>query len=296
MNPRELGFLLLTSSLGDPGRKPLTTAQFRELTARVRNMRKPEEDRNIIAEDLILLGYDRDTATRILSLLSQKALASRYVQRGAEKGCFPLVRLNDNYPAVLRTKLGMDAPGTLWIKGDITLLFEKAVSLVGSRDLREDNFSFAREAGRQAALQGYVLISGNARGADRAAQEACLENGGKVICVVADELCSQPDNVDILYISEDGYDLPFSAQRALQRNRIIHCLGQRVLVAQSNLGKGGTWSGTTKNLRNNWTPVCCYDDGSEANRELNRQGAFLIGFDDLSDFSKLPQPDKGFFD
>ena len=274
----------------------MTTAQFRELTARVRNMAKPEEDRDIVEKDLMSLGYDRETAQRILWLLSQKGLAKRYVQRGFENGCFPLVRLNSNYPAPLRNKLGMDAPGTLWIKGDITLLFEKAVSLVGSRELKHMNLDFAREAGHQAALQGYVLISGNARGADRAAQDACLENGGKVISVVADELCAQPDNTDILYISEDGYDLPFSANRALQRNRVIHCLGQKVLVAQSDLGKGGTWSGTAKNLRNNWTPVYCYNDGSEAVMELNRQGAYLIGFDGLTDFFKLPQPEEGLFD
>ena len=98
----------------------------------------------------------------------------------------------------------MDAPGTLWIKGDITLLFEKAVSLVGSRELKHMNLDFAQEAGRQAALQGYVLISGNARGADRAAQDACLEAGGQVISVVADSLQNQPLTENVLYLSRCG--------------------------------------------------------------------------------------------
>ena len=44
MNAREEGFLLLTSHLGDPDRKPLTTAQLRTLWARVRGMDAPEEE------------------------------------------------------------------------------------------------------------------------------------------------------------------------------------------------------------------------------------------------------------
>ena len=40
--------------------------------------------------------------------------------------------------------------------------------------MRQENRTFAEEVGRQAALQGLTLVSGNARGADRAAQESCV--------------------------------------------------------------------------------------------------------------------------
>ena len=45
MTPREQGFLLLTSRLGDPERKPLTVAQFRTLAKQVQAMAAPEESR-----------------------------------------------------------------------------------------------------------------------------------------------------------------------------------------------------------------------------------------------------------
>ena len=51
MNPREQGFLLLTSCLGDPDRKPLTDAQLRMLTERMRLMEKGA-DRDLFPEDL----------------------------------------------------------------------------------------------------------------------------------------------------------------------------------------------------------------------------------------------------
>ena len=170
----------------------------------------------------------------------------------------------------------MDCPTVLWGKGDLSLLFQPGIALVGSRDLDPENFVFARSVGRYAAENGFVLISGNARGADRAGQEAALAAGGKVVSVVADKLTDKKSDPNILYLSEDSFDLPFANHRALNRNRIIHSLGARTYVAQCNLGHGGTWDGTTKNLQHGWSPVYCFDDGSDASRELQNQGAELV--------------------
>ena len=296
MNPREQGFLLLTSYLGDPSRKPLTIPQFRELTLRVRNMERPGADRTMTEDDLVVLGYSRSAANRILTLLSHTEQLQWYLRSGKLNSCFPITRINENYPPLLHKRLGTECPGSLWVKGDISLLYEPGISLVGSRDLLPDNLEFACQAGLQAAKQGYVLISGNARGADQAAQQACLGAGGKVICVVADPLERHSLKPDVLYIAEDGFDIPFSAQRALQRNRIIHCLGQKVLVAQSSLRKGGTWNGTTKNLRRGYSPVFCFDDSSAAAIELSQMGATLIKTHALSDFSKLQPTETSFID
>lgn len=296
MTPGEQGFLLLTGFLGDPLRKPLTVAQFRTLTARMRDMQKPSEERELTEADLIAIGYSRDTAMRILSLLSSREQLDWYLQKGRQQGCYPITRVSDGYPLSLRKKLGADCPGSLWAKGDISILDGPGIALVGSRELRNANSAFAREAGKQAALQGYTLISGNARGADRIAQESCLEHGGRVISVVADALEKCPAWKDILYLSEEGFDLAFSAHRALSRNHVIHCLAQKVIVAQSRSGKGGTWSGTAKNLRNSWTPVFCYDDGSEAVRELGQMGAVRICTEDLKNISTLQPGTMNFID
>ena len=96
----------------------------------------------------------------------------------------------------------------------------------------------------------------------------------------------------MLYLSEDGFDEEFSAQRALSRNRCIHALGRMVFVAQCDLQKGGTWSGTVKNLRFGWSPVACFRDGSEASRQLEQMGAYQIGLEDLQDFACLQMPDN----
>lgn len=291
MNPRERGFLLLTSHLGDPDRSVLTVAQLRTLAMRVQDMVPEQTDRELTEADLMVLGYNREMAERIVHLLAQESLLDAYLAKGKRQGSVPITRVSDWYPHILRQRLGLDSPGCLWARGDVEILNTPAIALVGSRDLREPNREFAEAVGAQAARQGLTLVSGNARGADRAAQEACLRAGGKVISIVADSLNRVPLR-NVLYLSEDGFDVEFSAQRALSRNRCIHALGRMVFVAQSELKKGGTWSGTVRNLRFGWSPVVCFRDGSEAAEQLEQMGAYQIGLADLQDFTCLQTPDN----
>lgn len=295
MRTTERGFLLLTGHLGNPERRVLTTAQLRTLADRMKDAKKPEENRELLEKDLVKLGYDREMAKRILGLLEEEAVLDYYLRRAGQMECIPITRVSPGYPLLLRQRLGLDSPGCLWAKGDIRILNTPAIALVGSRELRESNRRFAEAVGRQAAEQGLTLVSGNARGADRTAQEACLEAGGRVISIVADELSKQPRRRNLLYLSEDGFDEPFSAQRALSRNRCIHALGRMVFVAQSDLGKGGTWDGTVKNLRFGWSPVACFRDGSGAAEQLEQMGAYLVDGDDLRDLEMRPEREWTFF-
>ncbi len=290
MNALERGFLLLSSHLGDPERKVLTTAQLRTLALRVQNAEKPTEDRALSEKDLLGLGYGRERSRRILALLEGEAQLDAYLSRAKRFDCVPITRVSPGYPLILRQRLGLDSPGCLWAKGDLPLLNTPAIALVGSRELREENREFAAAVGRQAAAQGLTLVSGNARGADRTAQDACLEAGGRVISIVADELNKQPQIRNVLYLSEEDFSEPFSVHRALSRNRCIHALGQMVFVAQSDLGRGGTWDGTVKNLRFGWSSVACFRDGSESSRQLEQLGAYLVGREDLDDFSIIKEP------
>lgn len=296
MTAREKGFLLLSSHLGDPERKPLSVPQLRTLAERMGRMSAPEQERELEERDLTALGYGQEMARRILSLLDAEDVLEYYLNQGKKMGCLPVTRVSPGYPRILRKRLSLDSPGCLWAKGDLSLLDTPAIALVGSRELREPNRAFAEEVGRQAALQGLALVSGNARGADKAAQNACLEAGGTVISVVADGLASHKSRENVLYLSEDSFDAEFTAQRALSRNRVIHALGRMVFVAQSSFRSGGTWDGTVKNLRFGWSPVCCYDDGSEAAEQLEQMGAYLVDTDALTDMGSLAQREYNFLD
>ena len=94
----------------------------------------------------------------------------------------------------------------------------------------------------------------------------------------------------MLYLSESSFEEPFSAQRALSRNRIIHSLGAVTFVAQCGCRTGGTWDGTEKNLRLGWSPVYCYADGSPTQHLLADMGAVPVTEEQLCDFASLPKP------
>lgn len=289
MTSREKGFLLLTSRLGDPSRKTLTTPQLRNLAGRARDLDMKDPNRSMTPSDLVKLGYAPEMAQRILDLLSDKELLEYYLHRGARQNCQVLTRVSRGYPAQVRAKLGLESPGCLWAKGDLSLLERPSVSAVGSRDLGHANREFAHEVGVQAARQGYVLVSGNARGADTESQEACLAAGGCVISVVADRLEKQPERERVLYLSEDSFDDGFSAQRAISRNRVIHALSGKTFVSQCAEDIGGTWDGTVKNLKAGWSSVYCFCDGSPASRRLQDMGAVPIEKGQLADFSRLQE-------
>ena len=292
MKPTEQGYLLLTSRMGDQHRAVLTVAQLRKLAIAVTSAERPRQDSVLQQADLVALGYSHPEAQRITDLLQQEQRLKHYLFKARQNQCLPITRVTQGYPLLLRQKLGLDSPGVLWAKGERSLLNQPAIALVGSRELAAENAAFAAEVGRQAALQGYVLVSGNARGADRMAQESCLAAGGQVISIVADSLQEQPVRENILYLSEDSFDLPFSAHRALSRNRLIHAMAGVSIVAQCSLEKGGTWSGSVDNLRHSYSRLCVFSDGSSGAQALIDRGGCSVTLQALSDISALHTEDQ----
>ena len=295
MNPREAGFLLLGSCLGDPARRPLTPPQLQRLAARVRLHPIPGADEEeLTPAHLFKLGCSHSEAEHIVSLLSETDRLSAYLDRAGALGLQCLTRANPRYPRRLMRALGDRAPSVLWFDGNLDLLQRTGLSLVGSRELRPENRAFAQAAGLQMARQGYVLVSGGARGADAAAQASCLTGGGQVIAVLAGPLTGASHR-NLLLCCEDSFDLPFSPARALSRNRLIHILGEKTLVAQAAFGSGGTWAGATENLRRGWSPVFCFTDGSPGAKALLERGATGVTISQLTDCSSLQPAQTVFF-
>lgn len=295
MNPREAGFLLLGSCLGDPARRPLTPPQLQRLAARVRLHPIPGAgEEELTPAHLFKLGCSHSEAEHIVSLLSETDRLSAYLDRAGALGLQCLTRANPRYPRRLMRALGDRAPSVLWFDGNLDLLQRTGLSLVGSRELRPENRAFAQAAGLQMARQGYVLVSGGARGADAAAQASCLTGGGQVISVLAGPLTGASHR-NLLLCCEDSFDLPFSPARALSRNRLIHILGEKTLVAQAAFGSGGTWAGATENLRRGWSPVFCFTDGSPGAKALLERGATGVTISQLTGFSSLQPAQTVFF-
>ena len=253
----------------------LSLAQARELSRRARAAGIGEEDpfRDVTVKDVRRLGYSEYEAGHIVSLLSRERQLDGYLLAAEKADVAVITRLDARFPQRLREQLGARCPAALFCRGDLELLQSVCVSVVGSRHLASPGAQFAAQAGRLAAREGFTLCSGDAMGADRTAQEACLRGGGSVLIFPATELVYCPIRKNTLYVAEGGFELGFSAQRALGRNRFIHAMGEKTLVAQTSFGKGGTWNGSLDNLQHEYSPLFVFDDGSEGARALCARGA-----------------------
>jgi DNA processing protein len=207
------------------------------------------------------LGSDSRLVERVADFLFQdpgerrtaidvaRARADRALARAAQAG-YCLVTLDDDrYPAWLREI--PDPPPVLWAQGDVRVLAEPAVAVVGSRAALPSSLAVARRLGRELAEAGLVVVSGLARGVDGAAHEGALDasgGDGRTIAVLGSGL-------DVVYpsehrplaqrISASGVvisELPPEA-RALKhhfplRNRLISGLSRAVVVVEASEQSG----------------------------------------------------------
>jgi predicted Rossmann fold nucleotide-binding protein DprA/Smf involved in DNA uptake len=294
LNAASQGYLLLCCDLGEPDAKPLTMTQLHTLRLRVKAADRPAHKQEALTlETLAALGCTPALSAQILQLLSRGEALSRYLSLARQAGCFPVTCLDADYPPRLR-QLGKAAPVVFFGKGDRSLLSRRCIGAVGSRRLLAPNRAFAEHVGTLAAREGFLLTSGNACGADQTAQNACLSAGGGVIAFVPNALPAEPLPERLLMLSEGGFHCGSSAARALRRNAFIHALAEKVFVAQSGFEEGGTWAGTTDNLRHGWSQVCAFDDGSPAARAFAAAGASMLEAA-FPSISGVAQSQKTFF-
>ena len=279
MTTAELGFLLLCCDIAD-GLPPLTLHRLELLRRRMQAQECSKPDCELDAQAFEALGYKKEYAAYLSALFAREEALDTYLTLGAQRQCYPLTCVSDGFPP-LRARLGTRCPAVLFYRGDLSLLQAKRITLVGSRQLSEQGRAFAERIGQLAAKEGYTLVSGNARGADKTAQDACLAHGGSVISVVSEPLYAlpQPDE-RMLYLAESGWHQEFTPARALSRNRLIHALGERSFVAQCAPGSG-TRKGAEDALKHGIAPVFVHKDGTKEAEALASLGAALICLDSL---------------
>lgn len=254
--------LLLFAPLA--GEKALSSAEFQrmEQTLAVLGPALAGLDGDLTEQELTRLGVKPQWAERILFRLEQGAALDRQLKLLAGRGITPITRISEEYPQRIRETLGPRGPVLLYCAGNLSLLQRECISLVGSRHLRPKGMRFARALGAQAAQEGLVYVSGGASGADTEGFEGAMEQGGSAILFLPDSLMMRMRGMKgllasgrLLLVSEYGYAMNFSGQRAYARNRLIHAMGQKTFVAQADYGRGGTWNGVMENLKNGWSPV-----------------------------------------
>ncbi|MGH9971860.1 MAG: DNA-processing protein DprA [Pyrinomonadaceae bacterium] len=297
--------LLLTAPLivgdtDDVTIKILSLSETNKLARRLKEMG---------VEPLDLLGTARaELLDKLSSLISSERLEnlldrgfqmSQALEKWSGRGIWITSRTDTDYPLRLKSKLKEQAPTLIYGCGDKTLLQNGGLAVVGSRKADEQSLNFTNSVGQLAAAAGVTIISGGARGVDRAAMEACLNSGGKAIGVLAEQLfrlAVAPDCREwvregrLTLVSLVDPAAGFNVGNAMQRNKVIYALGEAGLVVSSDVNKGGTWAGAIEQLeRFKGCPVYVLtsNDTPDGNRELQSRGAIAWPQPETADELKL---------
>ena len=163
------------------------------------------------------------------------------------EGCSFLLWNMPQFPLLLQEVA--DAPLFFYYKGDLSLLSNPTVGVVGSRRCTHEGLAVAAFFSRGLSLAGVTVISGMAKGIDRAAHVAGLKECGKSIGVLGTgvDVVYPPCNADLaeamgregLLLSEFAPGAAAASTHFPIRNRLISGLSRGVLVVEA-AGRSGS--------------------------------------------------------
>ena len=155
--------------------------------------------------------------------------------------------LSKDYPEKLKEI--SDPPLVLYVKGNISLLNEKSISIVGTRKPTTYGKIVCENFSKELSKAGLVTVSGLAYGIDTIVAEKTLEVNGKTIAVLAGgldsiypsqntSLANKIINNNGLLVSEYHIGIKPLNYHFVSRNRIISALGLGLVIVEAGKHSG----------------------------------------------------------
>ncbi|TVQ53571.1 MAG: DNA-protecting protein DprA [Rhodobacteraceae bacterium] len=165
--------------------------------------------------------------------------ARREAAAAARAGARMLCLGAADYPAALAEIA--DPPPLLWALGDPARAAEPGVAVVGARNASASGRRFAATLARDLGAAGWAVVSGLARGIDRAAHEASLETGTVAVVAGGVDVVYPPEHAalaaaiaaDGLIVSEAPMGEQPTARSFPRRNRIVAGLSAAVVLVEA---------------------------------------------------------------
>lgn len=262
LTPNTQAILLLTAPLivGRSGtsRDLLTLSEYNKLARLLRDRQhQPADLLGPNAPQVLPFCIELFGGERLQTLLGRGFLLSQAVEHWNSRAIWVISRADARYPKRLKSRLKEDAPPLLYGCGDIALLDKGGLAVVGSRHVDDELISYTVNVGRISAEAHRVVVSGGAKGIDRAAMSGALLAHGVVVGVMADSLeraALSRENREPLMAGRLALVSPydpvagFNVGHAMQRNKVVYALADASLVVTSDFEKGGTWAGALEQL------------------------------------------------
>lgn len=167
------------------------------------------------------------------------AVVKAELNAGRRAGARLVVWGGPDYPAMLADL--PDAPPALWLRGEIELLDQPQIGMVGARNASSLGLRMARMLAEGLGQVGLGITAGLARGIDTMAHEAALPTGTIAVMAGGIDQIYPLENTALaasiarsgLLISEQAPGTPPSARLFPARNRIISGLSRAVVVIEA---------------------------------------------------------------
>jgi DNA processing protein len=180
------------------------------------------------------------TAPRLATVDAIEREADQVRRAGAQY----LILGRDRYPALLAE--ADTAPPALIVAGDADLLTRPAVAIVGARNASAAAIRFARMLAHDLAEEGWVIVSGLARGIDTAAHAGSIDRATIAVIAGGIDVVYPPENQALqaaiaargLVVTEQPPGTEPRARHFPYRNRIIAGLAQGTVVVEAALRSG----------------------------------------------------------
>lgn len=224
-------------------------------------------------------------ARRSETVREQALLALRWSEQTQQH-----VLLHDmaEYPALLKETAG--APPVLFVKGNLAILEQPQIAIVGSRRATRPSLDTAQSFARSLAKGGFAVTSGLALGVDAAAHQGALDVQGATIAVMGTGLnqvyparhCSLAQSIveqGGALVSELALHSAPHASHFPRRNRIISGLSLGVLVVEASPSSGSLITArlAAEQGREVYAiPGSIHAPGARGCHQLIRDGATLI--------------------
>lgn len=194
-----------------------------------------------------------------------------------------------------------DSPPYLFYKGDLALLQEPQIAIVGSRKASRAGLQHAYGFARELASSGLVITSGLAQGVDASAHRGAVDNGFASVAVMGTGLDSiyPKSNIELAnkllekgcWVSEYLPGAKPLAANFPRRNRIISGLSLGVLIVEAR-PKSGTLITARMALEQNRDvfaiPGSIDYKGSHGCNQLIQEGAVLVqSYEDILNYLKV---------
>jgi DNA processing protein len=159
----------------------------------MRRLGEPERLFDASLTELEGLGLPAESAQFCFSGRARRA-AEEEMSRVVEAGGSILTPSDEAYPRQLREIY--DPPAVLWIRGNVELLSQPGIAVVGTRHPSTYGAGMAEMLARDLAVRRLVIFSGMARGVDTAAHKGALAAKGKTVAVWG-------TGIDVIYPKEN---------------------------------------------------------------------------------------------